>query len=120
MHFLDDSKGALRFQIDNITMRFYSDNMPAVAIHDIRRSLTDDAFIELKVWEVPAPVRGSDHRYKYRLALVVNDHCVLRYDNEAGKGDHKHLGVDERETPYVFVSLPQLLDDFFTDVATLL
>ena len=49
MHFLDDSKGALRFQIDNITMRFYSDNMPAVAIHDIRRSLTDDAFIELKV-----------------------------------------------------------------------
>lgn len=94
--------------------------MPAVALHDIRRSLTDDAFVELKVWEVPEPVRGSDHLYKYRLVLVVNGRCVLRYDNEAGKGDHKHLGVDEREMPYVFVSLRQLLDDFFADVSTLL
>ncbi|MCF8005188.1 MAG: DUF6516 family protein [Chromatiaceae bacterium] len=94
--------------------------MPAVAIHNIRRSLTDDAFVELKVWEVSEPVRSSDHRYKYRLALVVNDRCVLRYDNEAGKGDHKHLGANGHEAPYVFVSLPQLLDDFLTDVATLL
>jgi hypothetical protein len=39
-------------------------------------------------------VRGSRHQYKYRLVLVVNDDCVLRYDNEAGKGDHKHVGAD--------------------------
>ena len=94
--------------------------MPAVAIHDLRRFLTDDAFVELKVWEVPEPVRGSDHRYKYRLVLVVDDRCVLRYDNEAGKGDHKHVGADEQDMPYGFVSLRQLLDDFFADVTTLL
>jgi len=45
---------------------------------------------------------------------------VLRYDNEAGKGDHKHVGAAELEEPYHFVSRQQLLDDFFADVATLL
>ena len=92
--------------------------MPAVAIQDIRRTLSAEAFVELKVWEVPEPVRGSDHQYKYRLVLVVNDRCVLRYDNETGKGDHKHVGADELEKPYHFVSRQQLLDDFFADVAT--
>jgi hypothetical protein len=34
---------------------------------------------------------------------VVDGVCVLRYDNEAGKGDHKHIGTVE--TAYVFESL---------------
>jgi hypothetical protein len=25
------------------------------------------------------------------LAYIANQRCVLRFDNEAGKGDHKHL-----------------------------
>jgi hypothetical protein len=41
---------------------------------------------------------------------------VLSCDNEAGKGDHRHIGAKER--PYGFVSVDQLLDDFFADVAT--
>jgi hypothetical protein len=45
----------------------------------------------------------------------VEGECVLRYDNDAGKGDHRHLGT--REMPYVFVSVDQLLDDFLADVA---
>jgi len=44
---------------------------------------------------VPLPVRGSRHSYKYRFALIVNDVCVMRYDNEAGKGDHRHAGSQE-------------------------
>ena len=39
---------------------------------------------------------------------------MLRYDNEAGKGDHKH--VDEEEIPYVFTTPQALLDDFWNDV----
>jgi hypothetical protein len=36
------------------------------------------------------------------------------YDNERGKGDHKHVaGI---ESAYAFVSLAQLLDDFRADV----
>ena len=63
------------------------------------------------VWQVPNPVRGSGHDYKYRLALVVDGRCVLRFDNEAGKGDHYHIGDDE--FPYRFESPRQLLTDFW-------
>jgi len=73
----------------------------------------DEAFIEISVWQVPSPVRGSAHRFKYRLALVVHRVCVMRYDNEAGKGDHKH--VDESEFPYEFVNLGKLQRDFGLD-----
>ena len=52
--------------------------------------------------------------YKYRLALVVNDACVLRFDNEAGKGDHKHL--NEIEVPYQFTDLDTLQADFWAEV----
>ena len=55
-----------------------------------RATLDDDSFLEIVIWELPKPLAGSSHRYKYRLALVSENICVLRYDNEAGKGDHKH------------------------------
>ncbi|WP_425523050.1 toxin-antitoxin system TumE family protein [Xanthomonas citri] len=48
---------------------------------------------------------------------MVAGTCVLRYDNEAGKGDHKHVGAVER--PYNFTTLDQLTDDFWADVALL-
>ena len=66
------------------------------------------------MWQVPAPVPGSAHRYRYRLALVVDGVCVLRYDNEAGKGDHRHSGSAERS--YQFTTPSRLLEDFWTDV----
>lgn len=55
-----------------------------------RIEYADDVVAHVTVWKVPQPVRGSRHDYKYRLAYVVNGECVLRYDNEAGKGDHRH------------------------------
>ena len=66
------------------------------------------------VWRLPRPTRGSDHIFKYRLALVVGDICVLRYDNEAGKGDHRH--VHETEEPYQFAGPDKLLADFWREV----
>lgn len=72
-------------------------------------------FVEVIVWKLPEPLSGSTHSLKYRLAYVVANECVLRYDNEAGKGDHRHVGT--QETPYVFVSVDQLLDDLLADVA---
>ena len=73
-----------------------------------------NVFAELVLWRVHLPVPGSRHRFKYRLALVVDGECVLRYDNEAGKGDHKHLG--EVEIEYAFNGLEQLQRDFWDDV----
>lgn len=79
-----------------------------------RQVLAEDAFVELVVWQVPSPVLGSAHGFKYRLALVVNGVCLLRYDNETGKGDHRHSGG--KESPYVFSTPAKLLADFWNDV----
>ena len=91
--------------------------MQAVLLMDERRILAEHCFVEMTIWSVPSPLAGSRHGDKYRLACIVDEACVLRYDNEAGKGDHKHLG--EREVPYTFTTLDQLVDDFLADVARL-
>jgi hypothetical protein len=72
------------------------------------------AFAELVLWHVPKPLPGSRHNYKYRLAYVVRGECVLRYDNEAGKGDHRH--IDQAEESYAFVSPEKLVADFQADI----
>jgi hypothetical protein len=79
------------------------------------RRVLETGFIEVIVWRLPEPLSGSTHSLKYRLAYVVGSECVLLYDNEAGKGDHRHVGT--RQMPYVFVSVDQLLDDFLAEVA---
>lgn len=88
--------------------------MRAVPLFRRRVIVAVDAFVEIVLWRVPQPVSPSAHAYKYRLAYVVRGHCVLRYDNERGKGDHRH--VDDREEPYVFVSPEQLMTDFQSDI----
>lgn len=88
--------------------------MKARELFNRRVVITEQAFAELVLWEVPEPVSGSKHRYKYRLAFVVAGDCVLRYDNESGKGDHKH--VRDEEVKYRFVSIDKLVADFFEDV----
>lgn len=76
-----------------------------------RLVLSETAFAEIVIWQLLAPLDGSSHDYKYRLAYVVNNNCVLRYDNETGKGNHVH--INEQEIDYNFVSTEQLIDDFF-------
>lgn len=79
-----------------------------------RHQLASDAFVDLRIWRVPNPVRGSAHEFKYALAYVVAEECVMRYDNEAGKGDHKQVG--EVESAYSVSTPEQLLADFWSDV----
>ncbi len=91
--------------------------MKAALLQKSRIKLGDTRFAEIVIWQVAIPLRGSAHDFKYRLARVVNEVCVLRYDNETGKGDHKHAG--EVEVPYAFTTLDQLVEDFWADVARL-
>jgi hypothetical protein len=71
-------------------------------------------FVHLVVWQVREPVPASAHRFNYRLVYVVDGERVVGYDNERGKGDHKHiLG---HEYPYLFRDIHSLLDDFWQDV----
>jgi hypothetical protein len=62
------------------------------------------------------PVRpGRGHGLQYRLAFIVDGECVLRYDNEARKGDHWHVGGTERICR--FESIEKLTADFERVVA---
>lgn len=89
--------------------------MKAVELMRRRVVLASDAYAEVAVWRVPEPVPPSLHAFKYRLAYLVAGRCVLRYDNERGKGDHRHYG--EMEEPYVFANPDQLMADFNADIA---
>lgn len=90
-------------------------NMKAVLVARTRIVYAGNASAELVLWEVPSPVVGSGRGYKYRLAYVVEGVCVLRYDNEVGKGDHRHFGVTGSE--YAFSTPEALIADFERDIA---
>ena len=89
-------------------------NMKAVELFRQRIVYAEDRFAELVLWRLPAPLPGSGHSFKYRLAYVVRGVCVLRYDNESGKGDHRHLGG--RERAYAFSDPDRLSEDFRRDI----
>ncbi len=88
--------------------------MDAEPLMNERHVLDYETFVEIVIWRLPCPARGSTHRFKYRLALVRKGVCVLRYDNEAGKGDHRH--VSDKESVYRFADPDTLLADFWNDV----
>lgn len=91
---------------------FIENNMEAVLIEKSRTAVSDTAFFETVLWHVPTPVPGSSHHFKYRLALIVNGECVMRYDNERGKGD--------LEEPIEFTTLEALFDAFQADMERIL
>ena len=61
------------------------------------------------------PALGSRHHLKYSLFYGRPGLRVVGYDNERGKGDHRHYG--DREEPYVFQGVRQLMADFLADVS---
>lgn len=89
--------------------------MKAVALVRRRVVIAADAFVDVVIWLVPEPVPPATHGFKYRLAYVVGERCVLRYDNERGKGDHRHM--ETKEEPYRFSTPDQLMADFAADMA---
>jgi hypothetical protein len=78
------------------------------------RTAQAGGFVEMVVWRVPKPVPPSEHPFKYRPVFIRDGKRLVGYDNERGKGDHKH--VRSREHAYRFVDVDQLLADFLQDV----
>jgi len=77
----------------------------------------DGAIVEMVLWRVPSPVLPSRHGLKYSLFYGWSGVREVGYDNERGKGDHRHFqGV---ETGYRFSTVEQLIADFWSDVWTL-
>jgi hypothetical protein len=92
--------------------------MPKAVLLLHRQRYYDDGVIsEMKLWLLPEPVPGSVHRFKYSLFYGYPGRRAVGYDNERGKGDHRHR--DRAETAYRFTSLDQLRADFEADVKLL-
>jgi len=91
--------------------------MDSELLLDDHLALDERTFVQMKVWKLPQPVQGCTHTLKYSLAYVVDGECVLRYDNEAGKGDHRHARGSE--APYKFETLEALQVDFWKNVDAL-
>ena len=88
--------------------------MKAELLFDDRVLYPDGSFTEIVIWRVPRRISPSKHSYKYRMVYIVDGERVLGYDNERGKGDHKHHGHSER--PVGFTSLRGLLEAFAAEV----
>ncbi|MEN9419414.1 MAG: hypothetical protein RI988_3034 [Pseudomonadota bacterium] len=88
--------------------------MKALPLIRRRVVLAADAFVEVVVWRVRERVPPASPPFKYRLAYVVDGQCVVRYDNERGKGDHRHVG--NAESVYSFTTPEQLTSDFEAEV----
>ena len=71
--------------------------------------------IDIKVWRLPGTTAERPHGLKYSLFYGRRGERIISYDNETGKGDHRHYR--SREVTYPFVTLEQMLRDFFDDVA---
>ena len=89
--------------------------MPAQLRHRDRLDFDDGAVAEMVIWQVPLPVTGSRHDYKYRLYYGRSGKRIVGYDNERGKGDHRHRRG--REEAYRFTTVERLMSDFLADVA---
>lgn len=88
--------------------------MAAILLARAREVRDDGSIVEIVIWELPEPLPPCPHRYKYRLYYGAAGTSRVRYDNERGKGDHRHVRDQEHE--YRFSSVDQLLADFQSDV----
>lgn len=79
-----------------------------------RGEYPDGAIVEMTLWLVPKPVPGCSHPFKYSLFYDYHGQRVIGYDNERGKGGHRHF--EEREESYSFSTVEALIADFLSDV----
>ena len=76
--------------------------------------LSDGAIIEMTIWRLPEPDAERPHGLKYSLYYGRAGERIVGYDNETGKGDHRHYR--EREEPYAFTDVQTLVADFLADL----
>ena len=91
--------------------------MKAVRIFYDRAVLPDRSIVEMTIWQLPVTDTERPHGLKYSLYYGHGGVRIVGYDNERGKGDHRHF--QGAETAYAFTSVEQLVADFWSDVRTL-
>ena len=88
--------------------------MKATLVQRHKEVLSNGDIVEWVIWRLPTPDEERPQGLKYRLVYIHNGVRLVGYDNERGKGDHKHIG--NREHAYPFVSINRLIADFLEDV----
>jgi hypothetical protein len=89
--------------------------MKAKLIYREKFIYADGAIREMVLWQLPRKTTEKSYGLKYRLYYGLSDGtCIVRYDNEAGKGDHRHSGGQEK--PYKFKNVETLVGDFLEDI----
>jgi Family of unknown function (DUF6516) len=86
----------------------------AVLLQSRRLDLTNGTIIQIKIWQLPYTTDQRPHGLKYSLFYGRKGERIVGYDNEAGKGDHRHYR--DREEPYSFTTMETLIADFWDDV----
>ena len=89
--------------------------MKAIRLFYDKAVLPDGGIVEMVIWRVPAPVPPTTHGLKYRLFYGHKGERIVGYDNERGKGDHRH--VEGLAAHYELTSVERLIADFLADMA---
>ncbi len=88
--------------------------MKAMRIFYDKAVLPDGFVVEMVIWQLPTSSPERPHGLKYRLYFGRDGQRIVGYDNERGKGDHKHLlDVEKR---YKFITPEKLVEDFLADI----
>ena len=89
--------------------------MAAKLLYREKYIYSDGAIREMILWQLPGKTSDRPHGLKYRLYYGLKDGtCLVRFDNESGKGDHKHVGG--REEDYLFSNVETLVADFLAEI----
>jgi hypothetical protein len=86
----------------------------ATLLFEDRTVYPDGAILEMRIWRLPERDAERPHGLKYSLFYGREGRRVIGYDNERGKGDHRHYG--SHEEPYVFSTAERMVADFLDDV----
>ena len=90
--------------------------MAARLIYREKYIYSDSSIREMILWQLPHKTPDRTHGLKYRLYYGLDDGTSLvRFDNESGKGDHKHVG--SQEDSYRFIDVEKLVADFLAEIA---
>lgn len=88
--------------------------MKATRIFYDKAVLPDGFIVEMVIWQLPTSSPERPHGLKYRLYFGRDGQRIVGYDNERGKGDHKH--ILEVEKRYKFTTPEKLVADFLADI----
>ena len=88
--------------------------MKAAKLFHDKATLPDGSMVEMTIWRLAEANPERSHELKYSLYYGRAGERLVGFDNERGKGDHKHIG--EREMRYRVVSVEQLIADFLADI----